>query len=79
MGEERSTHKILVGRPEETIQKERGVILKMELCVWNDLFDPGYGTRGEVLRTRFRTCGSLNIRGISRLAKQPLVSEDGVY
>jgi len=35
-GEERSTHKVLVGRPEETIQKERGVILKWNLCVWNE-------------------------------------------
>jgi hypothetical protein len=40
MGEERNTHKVLAGRPEETIQKEHGLILKRNVCVWNE-FDPG--------------------------------------
>ena len=43
MGEERSKHKVLVGRPEETIQKGHGMILKRNCAFGMNLFDPAWG------------------------------------
>ena len=59
-------------------ERTRGNI-KMEQCVWNEFIWPTVGTSNGVLWTRSRTCRPLNVRGISRLAKQQFVSEDRVY
>jgi len=51
--------------------------IKMDIWVWNEFIWTRVGTSSGVLWTRSRICGYL--RGVSRLAKQPLDSEDRIY